>query len=146
MAGPYVYQNPMSLVGRPYVADVANNYLGQCVSLVKHFIPGLQNRSTSSWIEGDNVVDTLRNGGSIPIGTAIATFRNGRFISGSGHACFYAGFSNTAGNLRIIVVDQYLGGQPSGGIISRPLRCLGKNANGNYVNPSNNAEAFSVII
>lgn len=124
MAGPYVYNNPMSLVGNPYVADVAGNYLGGCVSLLKHHISGLQNRTTGTWIEGRNVIETIRSGGTIPIGTAIATFRNGRFESGNGHAAFFAGWRNDPhpdrGNpgIRIIVVEQYSG---SGGIISRLL-------------------------
>jgi len=147
MAGPYVYSNPLSLVGKDYVADVAGNYLGGCVSLVKHYIPELQNRTTASWIEGRNVIETIKSGGSIMIGTAIATFRNGRFESGNGHAAFFAGsFKDPKEGIRIIVVEQYLGGNPSNKIIKRELRNRGKNANGTYNDPSNNGEAFSVIL
>jgi len=147
MPGSYVYLNPMLLVGKPYVADVAGNYLGECVSLVKHYIPALQNRKSSTWIEGPNVIETIRNGGAIAHGTAIATFKNERFISNDGHAGFYAGYeTDSSGNIRINIVEQYLGGNPSVRIILRLLPNRGKDASGNYINPSNNGEAFSVIL
>ncbi|MCL2165235.1 MAG: BPSL0067 family protein [Oscillospiraceae bacterium] len=144
MAGPYVYQNPTSLVGKPYVADVRGNNLGECVSLVKHYISELQEEQSSTWIEGPNVIETLKNGGTIVEGTAIATFVDRRF---KGHAAFFAGFEkDPSGNIRIKIVDQYLGSQPSGRIILRPLKNKGKKANGRYNDPSNNGEAFSVIL
>ncbi|MDR2014385.1 MAG: hypothetical protein LBP99_02005, partial [Azoarcus sp.] len=88
MAGPYVYTNPTSLVGKPYVADVAGNYLGECVSLLKRHIPALSNRKSTTWIKGPNVIETLKSGGTIIEGTAIATFtQNGSF---DGHAAFFA--------------------------------------------------------
>jgi hypothetical protein len=149
MAGPYVYTNPTSLVDKDHVADIAGNYLGECVSLVKKFIPELQNRRSSTWIEGPNVIETLKNGGTIIEGTAIATFRNGSFVSGNGHAAFFAGWVDDPkprfGNpgIRIVIIDQFQG---SGGIIQRPVYSLGKDTNGNYINPSNNGNAFSVIL
>jgi len=143
MAGPYIYPNPISLVGKPYVADIAGNYLGECVSLVKHHIPALQNRSTRTWIKGPNVIETLKNDGVIMTGTAIATFRNGKF---NGHAALFAGYEkDSSGNIYIKIVDQYLGGNPSGRIILRPLDNKGKKPDGSYIDPSNNGEAFSVI-
>lgn len=63
MPGPYVYPNPRSQIGKPYVADIAGNYLGECVSLLKHYIPGLQNRHTSTWIKGPNVMETIKMAG-----------------------------------------------------------------------------------
>jgi len=147
MAGPYIYPNPLSLVGPQYVADIAGNNLGECVSLVKRNIPALSNRTTRSWIEGQNVIETLKNGGTIMVGTAIATFRNGHFESGHGHAAFFAGYTKDKnGVIRITIVEQYLGSRPSGGVITRTLRNRGKNADGSYVDPSNNGEAFSVIL
>jgi len=144
MAGPYIYLNSASLIGKPYVADAAGNYLGECVSLVKHYIPELQNRSTRTWVKGSNVIETFKNGGAIVVGTAIATFRNGSF---SGHAAFFAGIERGKNEeIYIILVDQYLGGRPSDGIISRRLQNKGKNTNGSYNDPSNNGEAFFVIL
>jgi hypothetical protein len=138
----------MLLVGKPYVADVAGNNLGECVSLVKHYIPALQNRKSSTWIEGPNVIEMIRNGGAIAYGTAIATFKNGRFISNDGHAAFFAGWDDLdpKQGIRITVVEQYLGSKPSVRIISRRLLNKGKKADGSYNDPSNNGEAFSVIL
>jgi hypothetical protein len=149
MAGPYVYPNPHSLVGHGYVADVANNNLGECVSLVKHFIPELQNRSTQTWVEGRNVIETLENGESILEGTAIATFVNGRFISGHGHAAFYAGWihdTNSSPSTRILIVEQFRGDRPTNGIVKRLLPNYGKKPDGTWDRRSNNGRAFSVIL
>jgi hypothetical protein len=144
MAGPYIYSNVISLVGKPYVDDAAENYLGECVSLVKHYVPALQNRSTKVWVKGPNVIETLKDGGVIMTGTAIATFGNGSF---SCHASFFAGYEkDTSGNFHIKIVDQYLGSRPFGGIILRILKNKGKDANGIYNDPSNNGEAFFVIL
>jgi hypothetical protein len=147
MSGPYIYSNPRSLINNEYVADVAGNNLGECVSLVKHYVPELQNRSSRTWIEGRNIIKTLREGGTIIEGTAIATFRNGSFESGHGHAAFFAGwFKDHKDEIRIIVIEQYLGGFPTNGIKERPLLNRGKNPDGSYVDPSNNGEAFSEIL
>jgi hypothetical protein len=146
MSGPFVYAAVDSLEGGDYVADIAENYLGECVSLVKRYIPQLQNLSTGAWKKGVNVIETLKSGGTIAKGTAIATFINGHFASGNGHAAFYAGrVLNTDGSVRIYVMEQFLH-PPSGGIKKRLLRNFGKSASGNYNNPSNNGEAFSVIM
>ena len=147
LAGPYVYMNPLSLRNKLHVADIAGNYEGECVSLVKKYIPELQNRSTRAWIEGPNVIETIKKGGTIIEGTAIATFKNGKFISGHGHAAFFVGWVNDPDEgIRIRIVEQYLGAKPSVRVISRFLHSRGKDADGNYINPSNNGNAFSVIL
>jgi hypothetical protein len=147
MPGPFVYAGVDALKDHSYVADIAGNYLGECVSLVKHYIPQLQNLSTGTWRKGVNVIETLKSGGTIAKGTAIATFINGHFASGNGHAALYVErVRYTDGSIRIYVMEQYLGGLPSGGIKKRLLRNFGKSASGNYNNPSNNGEAFSVIM
>jgi hypothetical protein len=147
MAGPYVYLNPLSLRSKLHVADIAGNYEGECVSLVKKYIPELQNRSTRAWIEGPNVVETIKKGGTIMEGTAIATFVDGRFISGHGHAAFYVGWINDPNEgIRIRVVEQYLGEYPTEGVVDRLLHNWGKNPDGSYPHRSNNSAAFSVIL
>jgi hypothetical protein len=141
----------MSLVGKPYVPDRPEKpgqpklYYGECVSLLKYYIPELLHRGeTTGWFEGPNVIESLKKGCSIMPGTAIATFINGKF---KGHAAFFAGsFNDPKQGIRIIVVEQYLGSQPSNGIISRKLHNRGKKANRSYNEPSNNGEAFSVIL
>jgi hypothetical protein len=154
MAGPYVYLNPRSLVGKPYVADIAGNHRGECVSLLKHYINELKNKRTTTWIEGPNVIETLEKGGTILEGTAIATFVNGRFPlptpkepDAHGHAAFFAGYvRNKDGEIFISIVDQYLGKWPSGAIQERPLKNSGKDPDGNWSDRSNNGRAFSVIL
>jgi hypothetical protein len=91
----------------------------------------------------------IQNGSAIAHGTAIATFKNMHFQSGNGHAAFFAGLVAEPNpqpgkpNIRIVIVDQYQG---SGTIILRKLKNYGKDANGNYINSSNNGEAFAVIL
>lgn len=81
---PRTYLNALALEGEPKVAG------GECARLLQHFIPGIG--LTSSWRPGENVVDVLASGRSIPIGTAIATFVNGRYPThGRRHAALYLG-------------------------------------------------------
>jgi hypothetical protein len=91
--------------------------------------------------------ETLKKGVTIAKGTAIATFVNGRFISGHGHAAFYNGyFYDNIGDLRISVIEQYKGTYPTNGVKERPLPNEGKDADGNWSNRSNNGRAFSIIL
>ncbi len=76
-------------------------------------------------------------------GTAIATFVNGRYpnkASGN-HAAYY--ISQDAGG--ITVIDQWAGDPKKPTISQRYIGAKGKDKNGNFVDPSNNADAFSVI-
>jgi hypothetical protein len=147
MPGPFVYANAELLDGKPYVADIAENNEGECVSLVKHYIVPLQNVSTKAWKEGVNVIEALKKGTMIAKGTAIATFVNGKFKSKHGHAAFYIGHVfDRDGDIRIDVIEQYLGRFPSGKIKRRLLPNRGKDKSGNYIDRSNNGRAFSVIM
>lgn len=132
----YVFRAVDSLQKKPWVDG------GNCVSLVKEFAPGLQGKSTTSWREGARAKDSS----SIAKGTAIATFEHGRYprrAAGRGnHAAFF--LWKVAGGM--YVMDQFTYGSRSGPTISRRfIASLGKNKDGSYVNPSNDADAFSVI-
>jgi hypothetical protein len=144
MPGPFVHPHVESLEGQDTVADRAGNFKGECVSLVKYYISALYNAETSTWKEGVNVIETLKNGGTIEKGTAIATFhKDGKFKSGKGHAAFYAGyFKETNGKIRIYVIEQY---KPLLYIKKRLLNNWGKGPDGDWNDRSNNGEAFSVI-
>ena len=48
----------------------------QCVSFVKAAIPGLYGKTTAMWVKGCD----LKNGTELPVGTAIATFVNGKYL------------------------------------------------------------------
>ena len=94
----------------------------------------------STWDEGTVVKS---NGGTIVKGTAIATFVDGKYpnkLTGN-HAAFYIS-QNSAG---IKVMDQWSGGSKPK-VSSRTLSFKGQKADGTYIDPSNNGDAFSVIL
>lgn len=128
---PYVYSKAESLDKTPLVGS------HQCVALVQHYAKAPH---TSLWKVGKAVKGDL----SIPSGTAIATFVNGKYPShGTGnHAALYLG--QDAGG--IIVVDQWKGDKNKPTVSKRYIRAKGKWFDEEaFVDPSNNADAFFVI-
>ncbi|CAF1193640.1 unnamed protein product [Didymodactylos carnosus] len=103
------------------VCDQYGGQCGQCVSFVK--ICTSDYRKTSQWKRGLKVRETS----SIPVGTAIATFPNGRY---SGHAAIYTG-QNDQG---IQVWDQW----SRRNVTPRTIRWNGSGI-------SNNGDLFYVI-
>ncbi|WP_261317830.1 BPSL0067 family protein [Burkholderia cepacia] len=77
---------------------------------------------------------------SIRVGTVIATFENDRYPSRShgNHAAFYLS-QDVRG---IYVVEQW---RSLKAIQRRCIPFKGKDKNGRYIDPSNNADAFSVV-
>lgn len=125
----YVYTKVLALQG---VAKVGDH---QCVALVRHFagVP-----SHEHWSEGAKVVGN----NSLEPGTAIATFVDGKYPNKphGNHAAFYVGQASDG----IYVLDQWA--SPNKPTVSqRLLYRRGRNPDGSYVSPSNNADAFSVI-
>ena len=108
----------------------------QCVALVQHYakVP-----HTSTWKEGKAVKGHLQ----IAKGTAIATFVSGKYpnIGHGNHAALY--ISQDAGG--IWVFDQWKGDPKKPKVSKRYLLSKGKGKDGKYVDPSNNADAFSTI-
>jgi hypothetical protein len=136
-----------SLIGKDRVKDIAGGYEGECVSLIKRYIPALENRGTWDWKEGPNVIEALKKGRTIAKGTAIATFVDGKFKSGHGHAAFYNGhFYDDDEGIRIYVIEQFNGSTPTLKIQERLLHNFGKDANGDWERRSNNGRAFSIIL
>jgi len=127
---PFVYVDVDSLVTPQPKPNVGS---GHCVPLVQQFA-GCP--PTAEWTKGVDV----RNHMLLLKGTAIATFVNGKYPNaGTGnHAALYVS-QDSAG---VWVVDQYVG---SNGIKKRHLKFKGKAADGRYVDPTNNGDAFSVI-
>jgi hypothetical protein len=123
----YIYKNVDELDGTDLVGSHS------CVALVQHYahVP-----HTSLWKEGKAVKGDL----TVAKGTAIATFVKGRYPNhGHGnHAAFFV--SQDVGG--IYVVDQWKG-KPE--VSKRYLRSKGTNEDGSFIDPSNNADAFSVI-
>jgi hypothetical protein len=56
MAGPFVKHDVLTLILSPRVDDGYGNNMGECVSLLKKYVPELNNQSTSAWKKGDNVI------------------------------------------------------------------------------------------
>lgn len=146
---PFRYYAWTSLAGKPKVDT------GECVRLVQVMVP--QVGHTSTWRPGERVLDVLTRGGTIPPGTAVATFVNGRYpTAGRRHAAFYEGPAlNTDRSLQgIILLDQWnphatpWNPHPESrpDIKRRTAKLLGKmRPDGSFPNLSDNAEAFYVI-
>jgi hypothetical protein len=126
----YVYPKVDDLEGTAKVGTK------ECAVLVQYYAKA---PPTTSWKPGADVL------GSPPVakGTAIATFVNGAYPNkGNGnHAALYIS-RDAAG---IYVMDQWSNDVTKPKVSKRYLRKKGKNPDGTFVDPSNNAEAFSVI-
>lgn len=127
---PYIYANVEDLEGTKKVGSK------ECVELLKHYA-GLP--PTALWKQGDTVVGNVQ----IQKGTAIATFSNGRYASlfTGNHAAFYIS-RDAAG---IWIMDQWSNDKTKPFVSKRYVRRKGKSQDGRYVDPSNNADAYSVI-
>lgn len=130
--GPFIYTQIKSLEGKPKVGTK------QCVALVKKYTPFVG--ATSTWREGSKVKGNTK----IAAGTAIATFVNGVYPnkSSGNHAAYY--ISQSGSGIRIM--DQWSNDKNKPTISSRSIRFKGQNSNDSYITPSNNGDAFSVII
>lgn len=127
---PHVYAAVDSLEEKPLVGS------HQCVALIQRYAGAPH---TSHWRAGERVSDN----GLIAPGTAIATFVDGRYRSHAhgNHAAF---FVRREANC-IWVMDQWSGDPLKPRVSSRRICAKGKHSDGSYVDPSNNAEAFSII-
>lgn len=131
---PYVYKDVRTLDRHVLVGS------GHCVDLVKAYAPGLKGIPTSAWRAGSHVVDVAK---TLPAGTAIATFENGRYphrTSGQ-HAAFFVASAGAG----IWVIDQWKNDPNKPAVSLRHISRKGKRKDGTWIDPSNNAEAFSVI-
>jgi hypothetical protein len=135
MSGPYIYARVDDLEG---AAPVGNK---QCAGLVQYYTSV---GTTEYWTNGRKVKG---NALIIAKGTAVATFV-GSEAEGKGyyanaakdnHAAFYISQTDKG----VMVMDQWAGKKT---ISSRLMRFKGKNKDGSYPDPSNNADALSVIM
>lgn len=127
---PYIYSKVDDLNG----TDLVGSH--QCVALVQHYAKA---PLTSAWKEGKMV----KGNQMMQKGSAIATFVNGKYPSHAhgNHAAFYV--SQDAGG--IWIMDQWKGDSNKPTVSKRYIKSLGKNKDGTYSRPSNNADAFSII-
>lgn len=125
----YVYREVAGLIGKKVVGN------GQCVELVKKYADV---GTTVGWKEGSVVVGNA----ALEKGTAIATFVKGRYLSRphGNHAAFFV----RQGVNGIYIVDQWRS-KDKVEIGQRFIQSKGKNEDGTFKDPSNNADAFAVI-
>jgi hypothetical protein len=126
----YVYAKVDDLEGSDKVGSQ------QCVALVQHYAKA---PLTSSWKEGKSVLGDL----TVQKGTAIATFVDGKYQSlpTGNHAGLYV--SQDASG--IWIMDQWKNEKTKPSVSKRYLRKKGFTKEGKPLDPSNNAEAYSVI-
>jgi hypothetical protein len=126
---PYIYEKVDELEEHDLVGS------HQCVALVQIFAGA---PVTANWRQGDTVVGNAM----LKKGTAIATFVKGRYPNRShgNHAALYV----RQGIQGIYVMDQWKK-KKNNKINERFLPSLGKDKKGNFVFPSDNADAFFVI-
>jgi hypothetical protein len=121
--GKYIYPDSVKQAGQQ-----------ECVVLVQKMLPGIN--QTKTWRPGASI----RAAGDPPLqpGTAIATFRDGKYTNKSGyHAAIFLGYGKDKwGRDGIVVYDQWRG-QPA----QRRVIAFNPGA----ASASNNAGAFSVI-
>lgn len=129
---PYQYPEVASLEDTPLVGS------HQCVALVQHYA-GAPGPAATTWNEGERVLDAT----NVPVGTAIATFVNGHYQSHR-HGNHAALFMGREGNC-IRVMDQWAGDPTKPTVSSRVICPMGKYRNGDFRDPSNNADAFFII-
>ncbi len=109
----------------------------QCVALVQKYVGAPR---TAAWTEGKAVMGQT----ALAPGTAIATFVGGKYLShaSGNHAALY--MSQDEGGMW--VMDQWADDKRKPKVSSRYLRTKGKLPNdGGFLDPSNNADAYSVI-
>lgn len=131
---PYIYANVQSIIGDEKVGTT------ECVALVQKYA-GVPH--TSVWTPGEKVLDNK----DIRPGTAIATFRNGKYPSANSgnHAAFF--LSLDAGGFN--VVDQWRDrpDKPVRNIEKRFIRAfhLPARKDGSWPHESDNADAYCII-
>ncbi|HMW47015.1 MAG TPA: BPSL0067 family protein [Cellvibrionaceae bacterium] len=126
----YIYSSVEDLHGMPKVGTK------HCVALVQHYAKA---PVTGLWKEGAVVLGTS----TLKKGTVIATFVNGKYanLPQGNHAALY--ISQDSGG--IWVMDQWKDDVKKPTISKRYIRKLGQNADGSYLDPSNNAGAYRVV-
>lgn len=127
---PHVYKEARALEGKDKVGDK------ECVTLIKKYT---SLGWTGSWRQGEAVLGNK----SIQFGTAIANFKDGKWpgLPTGNHSAFYLGQVSDG----IYMIDQWPNDETKPKISKRFIRRLGKDAKGDFIRPTENADAFFVI-
>ncbi|UTY55908.1 BPSL0067 family protein [Massilia sp. erpn] len=125
----YVYPKAADLAGQPVVGT------RQCVALVQEYAGA---PTTPHWRQGEAILGNQM----LRTGTVIATFVKGRYANRAhgNHAALYVRQIASG----IVVADQWKADKKTE-ISVRIIRSLGKDRAGNFIQPSDNADAFFVI-
>jgi hypothetical protein len=109
----------------------------QCVALVLYYT---KTQNNTAWEQGGAVIGNDK----IEKGTAVATFVNGKYLNNKtgNHAGFYMSQDSNG----FTIMDQWFDDVKKPKVSSRYLSRRGKNSDGSFVNPSNNADAFSIVL
>lgn len=124
-----IYSQVSKLKGQPVVGS------HQCVALVQHYAGA---PTTAHWRQGEAVFGNA----VLRPGTAIATFVKGRYPNRShgNHAALYVGQAPDG----IYIADQWKAAKKTT-ISVRKITSQGKDKKGNFIQASDNADAFFVI-
>lgn len=127
---PHVYSDARKLEKKEKIGDK------ECVTLVKHFTDA---GAAQFWREGAKVMGNH----NIAQGTAIGTFVDGKWprLSTGNHSGFYLGQVSNG----LYIMDQWPSDASKPKISMRFLYRLGKDKSGKFINPPQNADAFSII-
>lgn len=127
---PYIYTEVDSLENTPKVGNK------QCVALVRHYTNA---PATAQWRAGKKVIGEA----GIIKGTAIATFVDGSYQSNStgNHAALFVKQDADG----IYIMDQWASDDRKPKVSMRYVKRRGTRPDGSFKDPSNNADAYSVI-
>jgi len=131
LKGPYIYSKVKGLEGKAKVSNKA------CAGLVQWYT---KVGAAKNWRQG---IAVKGNGGKIKKGTAVATFVDGFYPNKprGNHAALYLSQDSRG----VLVMDQWSGpSKPT--ISSRQMLFKARNADGTFIDPSNNGAALSVVM
>jgi hypothetical protein len=130
---PFVYREVNELKDHALIGT------GDCVVLIKEFVPALAKVSTSAWRAGARVVDVK----NLARGTAIATFVEGRYprLDTGNHAAFYIASAGAG----FYVMEQWKNDKSKPRVSMRLIRPGLTKRDGSLREPSNAAQAFYMI-
>ena len=128
---PHIYKDARLLEGKDKIGDK------ECITLIKEYTNLL---NTATWRRGEAVLGNKH----IADGTAVANFtKDGKWPGKAkgNHSAFYLGQVSDG----IYIIDQWPDDKTKKKISKRFIRRLGKDRLGEFIQPTENADAFFVI-
>lgn len=127
----HVYSDVDKLEGTEKVGTM------QCAALIQYYSSAPK---TMFWEEGEMVVGNT----TIVKGTPVATFVDGKYLSNKtgNHAAYFLSQDDNG----ITIMEQFANDEKKPKVSARTLRKKGKKTDGSFNDPSNNADAYSIIL